>query len=259
MNSPEKPILRPHRRVIEPPEPDAAKLKLHIFRNAEIVAQQAAAFIAEHARQMAKLQDRFVLALSGGATPRQMFKQLAIENMPWDRLHIVQTDERVAPAGDAARNFSLLQANFLTHNRVRPQQIYPMPVEMHDLKMAARNYAGVLEHLGGSPPVLDLVHLGLGADGHTASLVPGDPVLHAMDADVALTDLYQGHRRMTLTYPIISRARCILWLVTGSAKSDMLARLYNDDTTIPAGRIARDRAVVFADQAAAVRLETSTQ
>ncbi|MGH8401998.1 MAG: 6-phosphogluconolactonase, partial [Gammaproteobacteria bacterium] len=160
MTPSEKFSERPTGHVIEPPEPGAVKLKLHVFRNAEIAAQQAAAFIAEHARQMASLQGRFVLALSGGATPRQMFKQLAIENMPWDRLHIVQADERIAPAGDAARNLSLLQANFLTHNKVMPQQIYPMPVEMHDLKMAARNYAGVLEHLGGSPPVLDLVHLG---------------------------------------------------------------------------------------------------
>ncbi|MGH8281046.1 MAG: 6-phosphogluconolactonase [Gammaproteobacteria bacterium] len=259
MNSPEKPILRPHRRVIEPPEPDAAKLKLHIFRDAEIVAQQAAAFIAERARRTTEQQSEFVLALSGGETPRQMFKQLAMENMPWAGLRIVQVDERVAPAGDAARNLAPLQANFLAPGRLLPQQMYPMPVEARDLDMAARNYAEALENLGGSPPVLDLVHLGLGADGHTASLVPGDPVLHIMEADVALTSLYQGHRRMTLTYPIISRARCILWLVTGAAKADMLARLCDDDTTIPAGRIARGKAVVFADQAAAVYLAASTR
>lgn len=259
MNPSGKVSQRSSEHVVEPPEPGAVKLKLHVFRNAEIAAQRAATFIAEQAQRTVELQGQFVLALSGGETPRQMLKKLATEDMPWAALRVVQVDERVAPAGDAARNLALLQANFLAPSRLMPQQIYPMPVETRDLELAARNYAEVLEHLGGSPPVLDLVHLGLGTDGHTASLVPGGPALHVMDADVALTGMYQGHRRMTLTYPIISRARCILWLVTGAAKANMLARLCNDDTTIPAGRIARERAVVFADQASAARLAASTR
>ncbi|MGA9851911.1 MAG: 6-phosphogluconolactonase [Gammaproteobacteria bacterium] len=255
MNPTEKYSPRLPKHVITPPEPGAVRLHLHIFQSAEAVAKRAAAFIAERARQMTELQGRFVLALSGGETPRQMLKKLATENMPWASMRVIQVDERVVPAGDVARNLTLLQSNFLASGRLLPQQIYPMPVETNDLEKAARNYAEVLEHLCGSPPVLDLVHLGLGEDGHTASLVPGDPVLHKMEADVALTNLYQDHRRMTLTYPIISRARCILWLVTGAEKLDMLTRLYNDDTTIPAGRIARERAVVFADHAAAAGLE----
>ena len=101
--------------------------------------------------------------------------------------------------------------------------------------------------------MLDLVHLGLGADGHTASLVPGDPVLDVKDRDVALTGIYRGARRMTLTYPIINRSRRILWVVTGSEKMEMLLRLRNMDATIPAGRIRQDRAVVLADRSAALQ------
>jgi 6-phosphogluconolactonase len=129
-----------------------------------------------------------------------------------------------------------------------------MPMEASDLQAAAARYALTLQEIAGSPPVLDLVHLGLGPDGHTASLVPGDPVLDVADADVALTGVYQGRRRMTLTYPIINRARRILWLVTGSEKAPLLVRLRAGDPSIPAGRIRRDQALVVADRAAAEQL-----
>ena len=230
-------------------------LELQVFPDADTASRQAAAFIVKYARETVAGHGRCVLALSGGETPKAMLKYLAAaQEMPWAGLRVVQVDERVAPAGDADRNLVLLRKNFLARGQLLPQQIYPMPVETHDLETAVRNYAEVLEHLGGSPPVLDLVHLGLGADGHTASLVPGDPVLHVMDADVGVTQVYQGRHRMTLTYPIISRARRILWLVTGATKAEILARLCSDDTTVPAGRINREHAVVFADQAAAARV-----
>ena len=119
-------------------------------------------------------------------------------------------------------------------------------------------YAATLRELAGSPPVLDLAHLGLGTDGHTASLVPGDPVLNVNDADVALTEIYEGRQRMTLTYPMLNRARRILWLVTGNDKAEMLLRLRNGDATIPAGRICRDNALVITDQAAAKQLGPTT-
>ncbi|MGH8283665.1 MAG: 6-phosphogluconolactonase [Gammaproteobacteria bacterium] len=241
-------------------ESNTVKLKLRVFPDADSAAGQAASFIAMFTRHAVNQRGRVVLAVSGGVTPKPMFKYLAVsQDISWTGVQILQTDERVAPAGDADRNLTLLQDSLLAPERLPPQQLHAMPVEMQDLDAAARQYAGVLESLSGTPPVLDLAHLGLGADGHTASLVPGDPVLQIMDRDVVLTNSYHGRRRMTLTYPVINRARCILWLVTGAAKADILARLCNGDTGIPAGRINRERAVVFADQAAAVFLTASAQ
>jgi 6-phosphogluconolactonase len=139
----------------------------------------------------------------------------------------------------------------LDHSPIRSEQIHAMPVDSPDLETAAGQYASMLREIAGSPPTLDLVHLGLGPDGHTASLIPGDPVLGVTRADVALTGVYQGRRRMTLTYPVINRARRILWLVTGGEKAGMLDRLYKGDQTIPSGRISREQAVIVADRAAA--------
>ena len=180
-----------------------------------------------------------------------MLRALANEKVPWENVHVVQVDERVAPAGDPDRNLTHLHESLLEHAPLRPEQIHAMPVESPDLDAAAKRYAMILQEIAGSPPVLDLAHLGLGPDGHTASLVPGDPVLNVTDADVALTGVYQDRRRMTLTYPMLNRSRRILWLVTGSDKVDALARLRDGDVSIPAGRIQRDQAVVLADRAAA--------
>ena len=129
-----------------------------------------------------------------------------------------------------------------------------MPVEAPDLEAAAAQYAMTLRKIAGSPPVLDLVHLGLGPDGHTASLVPGDPVLQVADTDVALTGIYQGRRRMTLTYPILNRSRHVLWLVSGPDKAEMVSRVYAGDTSIPAGRVQREHALMLADRAAASQM-----
>ena len=119
-----------------------------------------------------------------------------------------------------------------------------MPVGDADLDAAAARYAATL------PRTFDLVHLGLGDDGHTASLVPGDPVLDVADRDVAVTQPYAGHRRMTLTYPVLDRADEVLWLVAGAAKTEPLARLRAGDAEIPAGRVRAPRQVLLADRAA---------
>jgi 6-phosphogluconolactonase len=227
-------------------------MRVEVFADAESVAQQAAALIASEARAAVAARGRFVIAVSGGHTPWVMLRALSGEDVPWQNVYMAQVDERVAPAGDPDRNLTHLRESLQAP--LRAEQILAMPVESHDLEAAAARYAGTLREIAGSPSVLDLVHLGLGPDGHTASLVPGDPVLEFTAADVALTGIYQGRRRMTLTYPIINRSRRILWLVTGSEKVEMLGRLRQGDTSIPAGRVRQDQAVVFADKAAAGQL-----
>ena len=226
-------------------------MKLKALANADSVAREAAAIVAAEAKAAITARGRFVMAVSGGHTPWLMLRALAREDLPWEAVHVVQVDERVAPAGNPDRNLTHLRESLLEQASLHPEQIHAMPVEAPDLDLAAAEYAAALQKIAGSPPVLDLVHLGLGPDGHTASLVPGDPVLQVTDADVALTAVYQGRRRMTLTYPILNRSRRVLWLVTGSDKAEMVGRLYSGDTSIPAGRVNRERALILADRAAA--------
>jgi 6-phosphogluconolactonase len=226
-------------------------MKIEVLPDADAVARRGAGLFAEQARRAVSQRGRFVAALSGGQTPWQMLRALAAEDLPWPAVSLLQVDERVAPAGDPDRNLTHLRASLGPHAPLRPEQIHALPVEEPDLPAAAASYAALLARIAGSPPTLDLVHLGLGADGHTASLVPGDPVLHVVDRDVAVTGVYQGRRRLTLTYPILNRARCILWLITGAGKADMLARLVAGDQSIPAGRIRREQAIVVVDRAAA--------
>jgi len=226
-------------------------MRIEVLADADAVAKKAAALIAAEARDAVAARGHFVMAVSGGHTPWVMLRALAEEDVPWKNVHIFQVDERVAPGGHADRNLTHLRASLLEHARLPAQQIYAMPVEIPDLQSAAANYAAELERIAGAPPVLDLVHLGLGPDGHTASLVPGDPVLDVMDRDVAVTGVYQGRNRLTLTYPVINRARLILWLVTGSEKVQMYKRLQAADQSIPAGRVRRDNALLLADSTAA--------
>jgi 6-phosphogluconolactonase len=232
-------------------------MEIKILASAEAVAREAAAIIAAEARAAVAARGHFILAVSGGHAPWVMLRDLAGEDIPWNGVHVAQVDERVAPAGHPDRNLTHLRESLLEHAPLRAEQIYAMPVEASDLEAAAWRYAQTLRGIAGSPPVFDLVHLGLGPDGHTASLVPEDPVLDVTDADVAMTGVYQGRRRMTLTYPIINRARRILWLVTGSDKVGMLTRLRDGDSSIPAGRIVRDNACVIADRAAAGQLKAN--
>jgi 6-phosphogluconolactonase len=191
------------------------------------------------------------MAVSGGKSPWLMLANLANEDVPWPNVHVFQIDERIAPAGDPDRNYMHLRASLLEHAPIPPNQIYPMPVESPDIEAAAKAYAHTLEGVAGKPPVLDLAHLGLGPDGHTASLIPGDPVCEVTDRDVALTGLYQGRRRMTLTYPVINRARHILWLVSGKDKVQAFPKLKAADPSIPAGRISQRQALLLADREAA--------
>jgi len=227
-------------------------VKLVILPDADSAARRAAGFVAAEVRAGVEERGRFTLAVSGGTTPRKMLRALADEDVPWQGVHLFQVDERVAPAGDPDRNLIHLRESLLELVPLPEAQLHPMPVEEVDLEAATLRFARTLEEVAGDPVVLDLVHLGLGPDGHTASLVPGDQVLDVDDADVAVTETaYQGRRRMTVTFPLLDRARRILWLVTGASKSEMLVRLREGDAAIPAGRVRQDRALVLADRAAA--------
>jgi 6-phosphogluconolactonase len=226
-------------------------MELEVLSDADAVARRAAAVIAAAAREAVVSRGNFLMAVSGGKTPWVMLRALANEQVPWDKVHIFQIDERIAPAGDPDRNLTHLRESLLSQAPLRAEQIHAMPVEAADPEEGARQYARTLQEFAGNPPVLDLAHLGMGPDGHTASLVPGDSVLDVTDRDVALTGVYQGRNRMTLTYPMLNRSREILWLVTGREKVSMLQRLRNGDVSIPSGRIRRDNALVLADRAAA--------
>jgi 6-phosphogluconolactonase len=221
------------------------QIPIEILTDDTSVALRAAELVGEYAARAIAARGSFTLAVSGGHTPSQMFADLTRrEDFPWEQTAIYQVDERVAPDGDPNRNLTLLWDN------LSPQavsRLHPMPVTADDLDVAADAYAAAL------PERFDMIHLGLGADGHTASLVPGDPVLDVLDRDVALTAEYLGLRRMTFTYPLLNRARALLWLVTGEAKRDALLRLRVGDEAIPAARVARTQARIVTD-AAATRL-----
>jgi 6-phosphogluconolactonase len=226
-------------------------MKVEILGDADTVARCAAELIASDARSAIAARGVFTFAVSGGRTPWEMLRSLGEMEVPWHEVHLFQVDERVAPTGDPDRNFTHIGETLLSRAALPLNRIHPMPVDETDLTAAVARYIASLGAAAGSPPVLDLVHLGLGPDGHTASLVPGDPVLDAVDADVALTGAYQNRRRMTLTYPLINRARRILWVVTGADKASMLERLRARDASIPAGRVDQARAILLADRPAA--------
>lgn len=229
---------------------EPASVRILVFDEAEAASQRGAALIAGKARAAIAARGRACLALSGGRTPWTMLRALASEKLSWHDVHIFQTDERAVPTGSPERTLTHLR-EALSPVPLRPEHVHPMPVDEGDLVAAARRYGTLLEQIAGRPAVLDLIHLGLGADGHTASLVPGDPVLNVVDVDVAISGLYQGLRRMTLTYPILNRAEAIMWLVTGDEKAEALQRVCVGDAQIPAGRVSRDRVTILADRAAA--------
>ncbi len=234
-------------------------MNINIFPDASTVAQEAAAFIAAEARSAIAQRGRFIIALSGGKTPWMMLKALAGERIPWESVHLFQVDERIAPRGSADRNLTHLQETLLSCVPLKADQIYAMPVEETDLGSATKKYARLIESIAGFPIIFDVIHLGLGADGHTASLIPEDPVLKVLDRDVAITGTYQHHQRMTLTYPAINRSRKILWVVTGADKVEALGHLINRESFIPAGTIDQQKATLFADQSAADELNKSLQ
>ena len=219
-------------------------IELEVAGDEKAAARRAAELIAAAGAEAAAARGEFAFAMSGGRSPWAMLAILGeLEGMPWGHTELFQVDERVAAPGSEDRNLTHMVLGLSMDHQTA---LRPMPVTQRDLDGAAREYEASL------PERFDLVHLGLGPDGHTASLVPGDSVLEVSDRHVAMTGGdYQGHPRMTLTYPAIDAARRILWLVTGAEKQEALAKLLAGDESIPAARVKNDAIVVVADEAAA--------
>ena len=218
--------------------------QLEVVADDRAAASRAAELIAAAGQAAVAERGFFAMAMSGGRTPWAMLAMLgALEEMPWGETELFQVDERIAAPGSEERKLTHLVLGLSLDHQAA---LRPMPVTQRDREAAAREYESSL------PERLDLVHLGLGPDGHTASLVPDDPVLEVTDRRVALTEApYQDYRRMTLTYPALNDARGIVWLVTGAEKREPLAKLLAGDTSIPAGRVENKNMTIVADQAAA--------
>lgn len=227
-------------------------MRLEVARTPEEAARIAARLIAAVLCIAVERRGVATLALSGGATPLPLLRALIGEPLvDWSAVHVFQVDERVVARGDPARNLAALHEILVWTGPLPRRNLHPMWVDRSDLAGAAASYARELAALAGEPPVLDLVHLGLGGDGHTASLFPGDPALGVMGRSVAMTMAHAGHRRMTLTWRVLNQARNVLWFVTGADKAGVVADLYAGGAPFPAGRVARQRAVLVVDEPAA--------
>jgi len=225
-------------------------MEILIYPDAMAAARMAADFIAAQVRDSLTEKPQFLLAVSGGSTPWRMLSELAQRDIAWERVHLFQVDERVVPRGDPDRNWTQLQQCLAPcWSRLEPR-VHPMPVDGSDLEENAAQYQADLVQIAGPHPSLDLVHLGLGTDGHTASLFSGSAALQVQDRDVTVTESYRGHRRMTLTLPIINRARQILWVVTGADKRTALNQLLQGEMTVPAAHINDTNTTVLTDAAA---------
>lgn len=227
---------------------------IEVHADAAALARAAADHIAERAAQAIAQRGQFLLALSGGQTPQAMLRALAETDIDWRRVQLLQVDERLAPPGSVARNLTQLNDSLLAHIPIPAAQVHPLPVDADDLPAAMAGRETLLRQLAGEPPLLDLVQLGLGSDGHTASLLPGDTALAVTDRALALSAPYQGWRRLTLTLPVLNRARRVLWLVSGADKAAVLERFVAGDPALPACRVSRENALLLCDAASAICL-----
>jgi 6-phosphogluconolactonase len=231
-----------------------AAVEVRRYGDLRELSHAAAELILDDCRRALASRDAgYTLGVSGGRTPALMLEALAELPMPWRRVHLVQVDERVAPSGSADRNFTQLTDRLLACVEIPQENVHAMPVEHEDLAAACRQYEDELHRITAGAP-LDILQLGLGDDGHTASLAPGDPILGITGHTIWHVEEFNGLPRMSMTYPLINRAARILWLVAGQPKADMCRRLAASDPTIPAGRVAPENAVLLVDDEAGVGL-----
>lgn len=224
-------------------------MKLEICPTAVAAAERAAHRIAGCLGEAIAVRGRGTVAFSGGHTPADMLPVLAVAPLNWAAVDIFQVDERIVGVDDERRNLRALRAAFGNPGPAAAR-IHGMPVDDGPHERAAEDYEESLNTIAGTPATLDVVHLGLGVDGHTASLFPGDAALKAT-ADVAVSGPYDGLERMTLTIDVLNRARMRVWLVTGAAKRAIVRRLVDDDPALVAHRIRRDHSILVLDRDAA--------
>ncbi|MEI8296711.1 MAG: 6-phosphogluconolactonase [Pseudomonadota bacterium] len=229
-------------------------MRIQVSETAELAAAHAAEWLRAEISRASSLRGRCLVALSGGRTPWRMLHDLRRLRVHWHDVQLFQVDERLVPATDERRNARQIADLMIAPDALQASQFHPMPVEREPIAAAIADYAALLASMAGTPPVLDVVQLGLGADAHTASLVPGDALLDVHDQNVGVSGPYQGVARMSLTFPVLNAARHRLWLVTGADKVDALRALWEGDASVPAGRVARESSIVFADAAAAAGL-----
>jgi 6-phosphogluconolactonase len=229
-------------------------VRIHVLPTVEAAAERAAEWLRAEIGRATASRGRCLLALSGGRTPWRMLHDLRRLRVHWHGVEVFQVDERLVAANDERRNARRIADLLVAPDALAATAFHGMPVEHQPLADGAADYATLLAERCGTPPVLDVVQLGLGTDGHTASLLPGDALLDDADHDVGISGAYQGVRRMTLTYRVLNAARHRLWLVTGEDKARALRALWDGDEASPAGRVAREAAFVFADAAAAAAL-----
>lgn len=231
-------------------------MNVEVLVDSEALAERAVELIIDAAARAIDERGQFVWAVSGGSTPRRMLALLSERrDLDWSRTHLFQVDERVAPDGDPDRNATMLDVELLTENfrkHNQPAGIWLMPDMAlgEDLEFATRLYEEQMDEVTGSPVVFDLVQLGMGADGHTASLIPGDPILDVTDRDVAISEEYQGRIRMSLTWPVLDRAKELLWVIGGESKQPAVRQFLDNDPAIPATLPTQARATVLLDEAA---------
>jgi 6-phosphogluconolactonase len=225
----------------------------------EELARQCAETIASSVDLALAQRDRAQIALAGGTTPRATYTRLGQEHLPWERVDVLLGDERWVAADDPASNARLLRETLLAQEPGSHARLHPVPTHLATPEVGAEAYAVLLGQLcSGTPPCFDLVLLGLGDDGHTASLFPGTDALSERDRAVTVGE-GKGLPRITLTAPVLSAARQVIFLLSGADKRQALQRLLDPEEPAertPA-RLAQPASPIwiFADQAAAEGLQ----